>query len=145
MLGFTAFALRNQIRKRNRNIWKNRFIRKAAADLVNDTLELSRIESGKAALEMEKVMPCDLIPAVITALQPSAELKNIRMIADFPMDDHIPVYCDRLKVQKIALNLISMQSNTRRRRNNFCLYGSFAGWRKRTVNGRFTWRITVSA
>lgn len=108
VLGFTAFALReSDPEKKQEYLEKIDLSGKLLLDLVNDTLELSRIESGKAALEMEKVMPCDLIPAVITALQPSAELKNIRMIADFPMDDHIPVYCDRLKVQKIALNLIS--------------------------------------
>lgn len=108
VLGFTSFALREQDpAKKQEYLRKIDSSGKLLLDLVNDTLELSRIESGKATLEMENVMPDDLIPAVVTALQPSAELKNIRLKTDFPVDMHIPVYCDKLKVQKIALNLIS--------------------------------------
>ncbi len=108
VLGFTAFALKETDPQK-----KQDFLKKIDAsgklllNLVNDTLELSRIESGKSVLEQEAVMPAELIPAVVTALRPSAELKNIRLSADFPDDLHNPIWCDRLKVQKIALNLIS--------------------------------------
>ena len=53
------------------------------------------------------MMPNDLIPAVVTALRPSAELKGVRLETDYANDDRTPVWCDKLKVQKIALNLIS--------------------------------------
>ena len=108
VIGFTDLALRETDPDR-----KQEYLKKIDSsghlllDLVNDTLELSRIESGKMTLEPEAVMPDELIPAVVTALRPSAELKGIRLDASFENDASKPVWCDRLKVQKIALNLIS--------------------------------------
>jgi signal transduction histidine kinase/ActR/RegA family two-component response regulator len=108
VLGFTAFALKeNDPGKKQGYLEKIDTSGKLLRDLINDTLELSRIESGKAGLEIEAVMPEDLIPAVTTALKPSADLKDIRFETDFETDMSAPVWCDRLKVQKIALNLIS--------------------------------------
>ncbi len=108
ILGFTALALREpDPQKKQAYLQKIDSSGHLLVDLVNDTLELSRIESGKAALEPEAVMPDDLVPAVVTALRPSAELKNIRLLTDFPADAAAPVWCDKLKVQKIVLNLLS--------------------------------------
>jgi signal transduction histidine kinase/CheY-like chemotaxis protein/PAS domain-containing protein len=75
--------------------------------LVNDTLELSRIESGKYTLEIEAVDSRMLGENVATSLLPAAEMKGVHLIArhsDFPEET---VYTDKLKVQKIFLNLIS--------------------------------------
>ena len=74
--------------------------------LINDTLDLSRIESGKLALDIEEVPLEDLIPPIVTALAPTAELKDITLATDFP-ENAGSVWCDKLKCQKIALNLIS--------------------------------------
>ena len=52
-------------------------------------------------------MPEELVPAVVTALRPSAELRGIHLITDYGVRIDRPVWCDRLKLQKIALNLIS--------------------------------------
>ena len=108
VLGFTSFALKEQdVQKKQQYLEKIDASGKLLLDLVNDTLELSRIESGKAVPEPEAVMPDDLVPAVVTALRPSAELKGLRLITDFEPDNKMPVWCDKLKAQKIALNLIS--------------------------------------
>lgn len=108
VIGFTDLALKEADPEK-----KQDYLRKIDSSgrlllaLVNDTLELSRIESGKAVLEPEAVKPSELVPAVVTALRPSAELRGIRMETDFTEEGSIPLWCDRLKVQKIALNLIS--------------------------------------
>jgi PAS domain S-box-containing protein len=108
VIGFTELALKEPgPEKKQEYLEKIRLSGKLLLDLVNDTLELSRMESGKAALEPEAVMPEHLIPAVVTALQPSAELKGIHLCTEYRIDMKTPVWCDRLKVQKIALNLIS--------------------------------------
>ena len=108
VLGFTAFALReDDPQKKQDYLRKIETSGKLLRDLINDTLELSRIESGKARLEVEAVPPEDLIPAVTTALRPSAELKKLDYRTELVFDPAVPVWCDRLKVQKIALNLIS--------------------------------------
>ena len=108
VLGFTAFALREKDPEKKQDyLRKVDTSGKLLLDLINDTLELSRIESGKAKLEVDAVMSEDLIPAVMTALRPSAELKHITYNTDIAADMNKPVWCDKLKVQKIALNLIS--------------------------------------
>ncbi len=108
VLGFTAFALKETDPEIKQNyLHKIDTSGRLLLDLINDTLELSRIESGKATLNKEAVMPMDLIPAVTTALRPSAELKGIQYETHFEIDFDTPVWCDKLKIQKIALNLIS--------------------------------------
>lgn len=108
VLGFTELALREQDPgKKQAYLEKIDSAGHLLLDLVNDTLELSRIESGKAALEPEAVPCAELIPTVVTALRPAAELKGIRLHADHLAGGPALVWCDRLKVQKIALNLIS--------------------------------------
>jgi signal transduction histidine kinase/PAS domain-containing protein/ActR/RegA family two-component response regulator len=108
VLGFTAFALKEQdIQKKQEYLEKIDVSGKLLLDLVNDTLELSRIESGKTVLEPETVLQADLIPAVAAAFRPSAEIKNIHYDTIFEIDGSKPVWCDKLKIQKIAVNLIS--------------------------------------
>jgi PAS domain S-box-containing protein len=108
VLGFTEIALKEQDPQK-----KQEYLKKIEAsgrlllDLVNDTLELSRIESGKAALNEEAFLSDELIPAIITALRPSAELKGIHLISDLDEDTSVIIWCDKLKCQKIVLNLIS--------------------------------------
>jgi signal transduction histidine kinase/ActR/RegA family two-component response regulator len=108
VLSFTTFALEEKDPNK-----KQDYIRKIDTsgrlllDLINDTLEMSRIESGKSKLEIDAVMPADLIPAVTTSLRPAAELKNITYEAESFIDSDLLIWCDRLKMQKIALNLIS--------------------------------------
>jgi len=108
VLGFTAFALREDDPQK-----KQAYLERIASsgqillDLINDTLDLSRIESGKAVPEPEAVMSDELIPAVVTALRPSAELKGVRLVENLGEYRNQPVWVDKLKVNKIALNLLS--------------------------------------
>jgi len=75
--------------------------------LVNDTLELSRIESGKLELEPEKVDSREFWEAIATAVRPSAELKAIHFHTDLASYPRKAIWIDPLKVQKVVLNLLS--------------------------------------
>ena len=108
VLGFTAFALReNDPQKKQEYLEKIASSGQILLDLVNDTLDLSRIESGKVVPEPEAVMSDDLIPAVVNALRPSAELKGVHLVENLDNYRNEPIWADRLKINKIALNLIS--------------------------------------
>ncbi len=108
VLGFTAFALReNDPQKKQEYLERIASSGQILLDLINDTLDLSRIESGKVVPEPEAVMSDNLIPAIVTALKPSAELKGVRLVEDLRDYRNEPVWVDKLKVNKIALNLLS--------------------------------------
>ena len=108
VIGFTDLALAE-----SDPALKQEYLRKVRSsstlllDLVNDTLELSRIESGKSAMSPEAVSLRGMAEAVLTALQPSAEIKSLRFEADLSGCPDVVVWADRLKFQKIFLNLLS--------------------------------------
>lgn len=74
-------------------------------DLVNDTLDLSRIESEKVVLEPEAIEVKDLVEEVVTALKPGADLKKITLTVNRLAEDE--VWVDKIQCQKIILNLLS--------------------------------------
>lgn len=108
VIGFTELARKEKdIGVLQDYLSKIDYSAKLLLDLVNDTLDLSRIESGRMSLTPENVNSRDLITEVITAMRPSAAMKKITLEADidsFPSDT---VYVDKLKIQKIILNLLS--------------------------------------
>jgi len=108
VIGFTDLALDETDPARVREyLLKARSSGALLLDLVNDTLELSRVESGKSALTPEAISLKDMAEEVFTALQPSAEIKSLRFEADLDFDRDVIVWADRLKFQKIFLNLLS--------------------------------------
>ena len=108
IIGFTNLALHESdpVRKQD-YLEKVRSSSGLLLDLVNDTLELSRIESGKFVLTPEAVSLRETAAAVVTALRPSAEIKCLRFDADPAAFPDAAVWVDRLKFQKIFLNLLS--------------------------------------
>jgi len=74
---------------------------------VNDTLELSRIESGKMVLQTAPVRGRDLWQAVLTSVEPAAREKGVHLAADTSRYPNEAVMVDQVKMQKIFLNLLS--------------------------------------
>lgn len=108
IIGFTDLALgETDPARKQEYLHKVRSSGTLLLDLVNDTLELSRIESGKAALSPEAVNLRSMAETVFTALQPSAEIKSLHFIADLTACPDVTVWVDRLKFQKVFLNLLS--------------------------------------
>ena len=74
-------------------------------NILNDLLNLSKIESGKVELKFEEIQLKDLVELTILALKPQADLKAIQMISEIP--EELPsVNCDREKTEQILINLI---------------------------------------
>ena len=108
VLGFTRFALdETDASKKQYYLEKIETSGKLLLDLVNDTLELSRVESGKAELDMEAVPAVEIVPAIVSALIPEADARGISVRSDFSQLEGKMFWCDKLKMQRIALNLIS--------------------------------------
>ncbi len=72
--------------------------------LINDLLDLAKIESGKVELNLEPVECRGVVEEVATALRPSAEAKGLDFeAAVFPPD--LTVRADRRALSQILLNL----------------------------------------
>jgi signal transduction histidine kinase/ActR/RegA family two-component response regulator len=74
--------------------------------LVNDILDLSKIEAGRMTIEPRPfaLLPC--LKEVLTVLRPRAQSKGIALT--FEMDDHVPpgIETDRTRLVQILTNLL---------------------------------------
>jgi signal transduction histidine kinase/ActR/RegA family two-component response regulator len=74
--------------------------------LINDVLDLSKIEAGKMTLHLETFAVDPLVEEMITTLQPAAERNGNRLL--LRMDGDVgAMYADVTKVRQILFNLLS--------------------------------------
>jgi protein-histidine pros-kinase len=74
--------------------------------LINDLLDVAKIESGKVEIHLEVVLCREIIEHVIATLRPLAEGKNIRLEARFP-EQPVHAKADRRAFNQILINLTS--------------------------------------
>jgi PAS domain S-box-containing protein len=72
--------------------------------LINDLLDLAKIESGKVELQLEPVHCQSVIQEVATTLRPLAEAKGLTLLVDLPSPAVI-VQSDRRTLSQILINL----------------------------------------
>jgi len=72
--------------------------------LINDLLDLAKIESGKVAIRPEPVRLAEVVEEVAAALRPLAEQKGLRFRVELPEREAV-VETDRRAVHQILLNL----------------------------------------
>jgi signal transduction histidine kinase/CheY-like chemotaxis protein len=108
ILGFTDLALKEpDAAGKQEYLEKIKLSGDLLLSLVNDTLDLSRIESGKLRLEPEDTDSRSFLQSVIEAVRPTAEQKNVRLVVDTERCPCETICIDRLKLQKVILNLLS--------------------------------------
>lgn len=74
--------------------------------LINDILDLSKIESGKAELELQPVSIPDLCTQCLEMIQPRMHKKRLLLSQEF--DPRLgQVYLDELRVRQMLINLLS--------------------------------------
>jgi PAS domain S-box-containing protein len=74
-------------------------------ELINDILDLSKIEAGRVELEKEGFPVSVVVAEVLAAVRPVAQSKNIRVENLIEADQ--PVFADRVRVKQIFYNLLS--------------------------------------
>jgi signal transduction histidine kinase/CheY-like chemotaxis protein len=108
IIGFTEIALKESDPARKQEyLEKIKLSGDLLLSLVNDTLDLSRIESGKIRLEPEDTDSRSFLQSVLAAVKPVAEQKGVHLVADVAQYPCEMIYVDRLKLQKVILNLLS--------------------------------------
>ncbi|MEA1923757.1 MAG: response regulator, partial [Pseudomonadota bacterium] len=74
--------------------------------LIDDILDLARIEAGSAEINITNVDICIIMHELIATIEPIAEEREIELVAEEP-ETHYQVKADPLRFQQIILNLLS--------------------------------------
>jgi signal transduction histidine kinase/DNA-binding response OmpR family regulator len=75
--------------------------------LVNEVLDMSKIESGKIDLEEEDFNLSDLIDNVLTMVRPQIEEHSHELVVNIRDVEHEQVVGDSLRIQQLFINLLS--------------------------------------
>jgi PAS domain S-box-containing protein len=75
-------------------------------DLINDILDLSKIEAGKMPLHLEPVSVAELVSELSEALLPILRDRDLAYRVDV-IDELAPIRTDRTKLKQVLLNLVS--------------------------------------
>jgi PAS domain S-box-containing protein len=73
--------------------------------LINDILDLSKIEAGQLDMHYENFSVEEVLPEVLSTVRHLALLKNIKIKEQ--LDSCAPVYADRVRFKQILYNLLS--------------------------------------
>ncbi len=74
--------------------------------LINDMLDVAKIDSGRVELQLEPVECRGLVAEVVDSLRPLAEAKGLRLIVALP-DLDVSVNSDRRAFSQILINLVN--------------------------------------
>ncbi len=75
--------------------------------LINDVLDMSRIESGKVKIEEKEVHLPDVLHDLRTIIQANVRAKQLDLYIDSVDVTHEDIICDKLRLNQILLNLVS--------------------------------------
>jgi PAS domain S-box-containing protein len=76
-------------------------------DLINEVLDISRIETGQIALSPEAVPASEIINEAVDLIRPLAEQRSIQIVVDRSGGSDCYVFADRQRAKQILLNLLS--------------------------------------
>jgi PAS domain S-box-containing protein len=74
--------------------------------LINDILDLAKIEAGRMPLHLEDVTLGDIVTEISQQIEPLVKKKSLTYSVDMPSQD-LTLHTDRTKVKQILLNLLS--------------------------------------
>ena len=75
--------------------------------LINDVLDMSRIESGRVKIEEKEVHLPDVMHDLRTIVNANIVSKNIEFFIDAVDVDNEDILCDKLRLNQVFLNLLS--------------------------------------
>ncbi len=109
IIGFTGIMLQGLAGPMNDEQKKQLTMVKGSAghllELINDILDISKIEAGKVDLTLEEFKFNDVVKEVAESFTPAARDKELALVTEIPND--IMLFTDRRRTKQVLLNLIS--------------------------------------
>ncbi len=78
--------------------------------LINQLLDLSKLEGGKMQLHIAKTDISGLVHSIVSSFEPLAEQKQVNFHVHFPQENIIG-FADKDKIEKVLVNLLSNAFN----------------------------------
>ena len=108
VISFTGFALKaDTMEKKQEYLGKAMQSASILMGLINDTLEVSRIESGKMELRQEWTGLCELVDGITLVIQNSAAEKGLSFVKEVGFSEDDFAFVDQLKIQDLLMNLLT--------------------------------------
>lgn len=75
-------------------------------DLINEILDLARVESGQMTVSMSPVGVSALVQECLELVRPLADAHGVRLVCD-RLDDEVHVMADHTRLRQVLINLLS--------------------------------------
>ncbi len=109
IVGFTSLAITHIDHKEQVESYLKKIMTSGnhLLSLINDVLDMSRIESGKMRLEEKLCSLPDILHGLRSILQGEIRAKQLELYIDTVDVFDEEIYCDKLRLNQILLNLLS--------------------------------------
>ena len=109
IIGFTTLAVSNIDDKKRVRDYLGKILSSSnhLLSLINDILDMSRIESGKIHLEETEVSLSDALHDLKTIISGQIHAKQLELYMDAMDVTNEDVYCDKTRLNQVLLNLLS--------------------------------------
>ena len=109
IIGFTTLAVSNIDDQKRVRDYLGKILSSSnhLLSLINDILDMSRIESGKIHLEETEVSLSDVLHDLKTIISGQIHAKQLELYMDAMDVTNEDVYCDKTRLNQVLLNLLS--------------------------------------
>lgn len=109
IIGFTALAISHIDRKEQVEEYLKKIMTSGnhLLSLINDILDMSRIENGKMHLDEQPCSLADILHGLRNILQADIQAKQLDLFMDAIDVQNEDICCDRLRLNQVLLNLLS--------------------------------------
>ena len=109
IIGFTTLAVRNIDNQKRVRDYLDKILSSSnhLLSLINDILDMSRIESGKIHLEETEVSLSDVLHDLKNIISGQIHAKQLDLYMDAMDVTNENVYCDKTRLNQVLLNLLS--------------------------------------
>jgi two-component system sensor histidine kinase/response regulator len=76
-------------------------------DLINEVLDISRIEAGHLQLSVEAVFIAEVLDAALALMRPLAAARSMKLSIDASLEEDVYVLADQQRLKQVLLNLLT--------------------------------------
>ncbi len=106
--GFAQLLRQEELTKKQADyVGKIVFAAEHLLHIINDVLDLSKIEAGKVALQMDTFDVKRFASEMLDMVRSRAEIKNLKLSLSVADDVPETINCDRMRLGQVLLNLLS--------------------------------------